>query len=318
MKPFPLQPVLWSSLLFLWLSHNEVEGHGLDICSQEIDEGQDPDGDKPLVCLIYPTNKLNCSWSLNPSENYTQFSVDFSFCDEELETNHSVSKTFVERVGSKSVILPENVSSIVIHLNMFLNGSWTSEAHRYEKILIELLSSPPNFSASIQNGSLMVSWAQPYHAEISNKDCFAYQLDLGDQGQPKNLDGKLSYVEHNVEPTYTYSMRIRTRVKTNCWGCQHWSEWSPTIVVEQSVDKLNLLVIVSIALGIPMILLALVLLVRYQRLSEVLFPPIPQPPSKYKYFLEKTDTFFHPVQPAKPEEEITEVEDAEQSPKKSS
>ncbi|KAJ4944191.1 hypothetical protein JOQ06_012736 [Pogonophryne albipinna] len=54
------------------------------------------------------------------------------------------------------------------------------------------------------------------------------------------------------------------------------------------------------------------------QLSKVLFPPIPRPPQKYKHFLQTNDSFnfFHPTQSAEPAEEITEVEDMEQTPGK--
>ncbi|KAF0047305.1 hypothetical protein F2P81_000938 [Scophthalmus maximus] len=93
-----------------------------------------------------------------------------------------------------------------------------------------------------------------------------------------------------------------------------------TLVVKPSVQsvQLNTLLIVLISLGIPMILLAVLLLVRYQRVFELLFPPIPCPPPKYIHFLEKDDasSFFHPALSSKAEEEITEVEEAKENPGK--
>ncbi|XP_070775088.1 interleukin-13 receptor subunit alpha-1-like isoform X2 [Enoplosus armatus] len=182
----------------------------------------------------------------------------------------------------------------------------------------EVLSPPQNVSASIKDGGLLVTWGLPRSREYSNPSCFEYQLDMGDQERPKNLTGQLSFLEQNADPCRTYRVRMRTKKMGYCLGSPQWSDWSHTVTVEPSVYRLNTLVIVSISLGIPMILLAVLLLVRHQRVSEVLFPPIPRPPPKYKCFLEKNDTsnLFHLASSAEPEAEITEVEDTEENPGK--
>lgn len=119
------------------------------------------------------------------------------------------------------------------------------------------------------------------------------------------------YTEPNVDPSYTYGVRIRTRIEHNCLVNPRdalWSEWSHVVskfllrerlatfqrlhhwlavvvwaagykifslfvcvcvfvcaALEQSLYKHTALVTISISLGIPMILLAVLLLWRYQR-----------------------------------------------------
>lgn len=88
----------------------------------------------------------------------------------------------------------------------------------------------------------------------------------------------LSYAKPNADPQFTYRVRIRARVNQDtCFGSSQWSDWSSTVSthphlfmsteVKQpvAVNDFNIPVVLSISLGIPMILLAVVLLVRYQR-----------------------------------------------------
>lgn len=101
----------------------------------------------------------------------------------------------------------------------------------------------------------------------------------------------LSYTVANVDPSHTYRVRMRASLSNLCHPRPHWSEWShvagqdqllvihirnlqdaeflaaacASAVVEPSDHLLSSLVIVLIFLGIPMILLAVLLVVRSQR-----------------------------------------------------
>ncbi|TNM98037.1 hypothetical protein fugu_014283 [Takifugu bimaculatus] len=77
--------------------------------------------------------------------------------------------------------------------------------------------------------------------------------------------------------------------------------------VEPPGFRLNLLVIVLILLGLPMILLAVLLMARSQRLYKTVFPRIPRPPPDYMKALDKNDRLNepHPCTPA--EEEVITV-----------
>ncbi|XP_040911561.1 prolactin receptor-like isoform X2 [Toxotes jaculatrix] len=323
MKLFLVHLILLSCFLDLW-ALQETEGNNQDVC-QELEEPGElktlsslqedvkdhTDVNGTFVCLRYPTNLLNCSWSFDPSYEDAQLSVHISIC--EYSTSVQSQSFLVERVGSRTLNLqPNEMLTVVIQFNFSWHDHWNAYLFSYDEDLLEFRLPPTNVSATVKDGGLLVTWGPP--PSDVNYSCFEYELDLGDQETPKRLSAR-SYTEHNVDPNRIYRVRVRTRMKGTCYGNLQWSEWSPTVTVKLPDDKTNnlsVLLLVLISLGIPMILLAVLLLVRYQRVSKVLFPPIPRPPPKYMYFLEKNDTFnvFHPATPPKPEE-ITEVEDAE-------
>ncbi|KAM4551418.1 interleukin-5 receptor subunit alpha-like [Odontesthes bonariensis] len=330
MKLCPAPPILWLSLLVLLVSQRETKGRDSDLCekSNDIDialrqdsTGFNMDGDvsdeiEASNCLLYPNLTLNCSWSFRTLEKDAQLSVYISVCNGDTSVE-SRSQDSVERVGSVSLMLNETEMDyqIILHFNMSLDDKWTAYTLVYGMETQLVLPPPRNISASIKGGSLNITWDLPDWERANNDECYDYQLDMGDQGYSRNLTGKVFYTEPNADPSRTYRVRMRARMSTACYGCDHWSDWSPTVTVEHSLGRLDPLVIISISLGIPMILLTLLLLLRHQRFTEVLFPPIPHPPAKYKYFLERSDplTFFQQAPPAKVEEVITEVEDADQN-----
>lgn len=328
MKLIPACSVLWSSLLILWSSQIETEHSNIDVCQEEklthylqCNPEEDDYVEEEAVtdnfrCLLYPKNKLNCSWSFDTLQNDTQVFVYISTCDDE-RTIHSLNHSFVEKVGSTSLILKEHETLyVILQFNITLRDKWTSYTYTYDLDMLEVLSPPKDLSALIKDGDLLVTWSPPYSQVTINPKCFDYQLDMGDQEKPRNFSGQLSATLSNADPDHIYRVRIRTRKGTACAYESHWSDWSDAVMVMGSNYKLNTLAIVSISLGIPMILLAVLLLVRYQRVSMVLFPPIPCPPPKYIHILQKNDTFnvFHQAPQTEPVEEITEVEDTEPDP----
>ncbi|GLD74122.1 uncharacterized protein AKAME5_002545000 [Lates japonicus] len=320
-------PVFWSSFLVLWASQGASGCNTQDVCLEEngleeisVTSSSSPDEtllktdvNETFTCLLYPTNLLNCSWSFHNLPEDTQLSVCISICDDVIGVD---SLSSVERVGSTSLTLQQHEALLVkLKFNMSRHDEWKVYTYTYEKPRLEVLSPPVNVSATVQDGRLLVTWNPSSQA---SSYCSEYQLDLGDKDIHEPLTHQTSFTKMTADPTHTYRVRMRTRIHKMCFGSDQWSEWTPTITVEQSVYKLNTLLIVSISLGIPMILLAVMLLVRHQRVSELLFPPITRPPPKYIYFLEKSDplSFFHPALPPKAEEEITEVQDAEYNPGK--
>ncbi|XP_054452146.1 uncharacterized protein LOC129088907 isoform X3 [Anoplopoma fimbria] len=322
MKLLPVHPILWSSLLVLCASQSEMES---PVCKAEKDPGNihtQPIGQVHNVeedkvfdnfcCLLYPTNILNCSWSFHTLEEDAQLFVHISICDGNSKVHYPNLSS--ERVGSMSLILREHENLyVILHFNITLHDKWTVYSWENNMNMLEVLLPPQKIAASFKDGSLLVTWGLPQSRVNYKPSCFEYQLDMGDQERPKYLTNQLVYTEPNADPTSTYNLRMRMRKMEKCQESS-WSEWSPS-VMEQSVHKLSTLVIVSISLGIPMILLAVLLLLRHQRVSKVLFPPIPCPPPKYKCFLEKSETFnIYPAQPADPE--ITEVEYTERKPEK--
>ncbi|XP_038574570.1 interleukin-13 receptor subunit alpha-1-like isoform X2 [Micropterus salmoides] len=329
MKLFPVHPMFCSVLLVLWTSQSVTEANNPEVCQEEVlltdelsplnssgDDIEEAALEDNFLCVLYPTNTLNCSWSFHTLQKDTQLSVYISICDGESAV-HSRNLS-AERVGSSTLVLPEyQMLFVVIHFNVTLHDMWTVYAYKYSRDMLEVLPPPQNISALVKDGRLLVTWSLPQSWEKVNSFCFEYQLDIGDQGSPKNLSDHLFYTEPNVDPSRTYRVRIRTRKNNHCISNLLWSDWSQTVTVEQTgqIIKLNAMVIVSISLGIPMILLAVLLLGLYQRVTKVLYPPIPRPPPKYKSFLEKSDmfNFFHLPLSAEPDAEITVVEDTEQN-----
>nr|XP_046263257.1 granulocyte-macrophage colony-stimulating factor receptor subunit alpha-like [Scatophagus argus] len=332
MKLLPVHSVLCSGLLFLWTSQSETEANHPDVCQDEnysddfatISLVEDHHVEEDAVydnyrCLLYPTNILNCSWSFHKLHEDTQLFVYISVCNATL-TFRRLNHPAVERVGSMPLVLQElEGTNIVIQFNVSLHDKWTVYGHKYDIEMLEVLPPPHIISASVKDKDLVVTWALPKSRVRPNPQCFEYQLDMGDQERPRRLIGQLFYTELNVDPEFTYRVRLRTRMEDRCQENGQWSDWSHTVEVEPSSDpgksyKHSTYVIISISLGIPMILLAVLLLVRYQRVTKVLFPPIPRPPPKYIYFLEKNDAFsFHPPPSAEPVEDIVEVEDTEEN-----
>ncbi|XP_023191948.1 interleukin-5 receptor subunit alpha-like [Xiphophorus maculatus] len=319
MKLSPALPVLWYSfLLLLRVSQSEYEYYDADVdipstnatgC-EEIEEETE---EASVVCTVSRANKLNCSWSLRALETGAQLSVSVRLFENERLVD-SRNQSSANGVGFISwTIDGGQEKSVVVDFDVILRGARTCYTAVFDEDILNILNPPANLNASIQDGNLHVNWDVPTSKIFPH--CFDYQLDIGDQEKPRIFSAKLQYVVPNAAAP-AYRVRMRAKVSPTCYGCPHWSEWSPTVTMERPTYRLDPLVIALISLGIPMILLAVLLILRHQRLVKVLFPPIPRPPAKYKHFLEKTDplNFFHPVPTTKPEEEITEVEDAEQPP----
>nr|XP_015812958.2 granulocyte-macrophage colony-stimulating factor receptor subunit alpha [Nothobranchius furzeri]XP_054607464.1 granulocyte-macrophage colony-stimulating factor receptor subunit alpha [Nothobranchius furzeri] len=327
MELLPALPICWYCLLVLLMSRHETEAVLSDVCLLDNDDvfllnstGLDEvvgitNFKESFACVLYPSDLLNCSWSFLTLEKDTHLSIVMSECKEDTPVDLE-SKLSVPRVGFWVLNMSQK-DHVIVCFNMTKDVEWMVNIRRYEMDLIRPLSPPTNVCASIEGTHLYISWNLPDSNNIANPDCFEYQLDLGEQEDLRMLTGTLQYVELNAASSRSYRVRIRTRTSQYCHGYQHWSQWSPTVslAAEEPWYTLDPLVIVAICLGIPMILLAVLLMVRHQRLTSILFPPIPRPPPQYKYFLEKGDPVcFYPSVPEKHEEEITEVEDAEQNP----
>ncbi|XP_024129578.1 uncharacterized protein LOC112147428 isoform X2 [Oryzias melastigma] len=316
-------PVHLTSFLLLLASQSVSEENFPAICEEygtdhffvinsigESDVFENKNAEHTVTCLLYQSDELNCSWSFHRSKKETEMSLSISVCNYE-ELVKSLAPKTVETTGSFSLIInSKNMEHVNLCFNVSLQNEWTIYYHSFEKRRLTVLPSP-YVSALIKDGHLQISWEIPgmQHPE----HCYDFQLDMGDQ-KPKNLTGKLSYTEPNADPSFTYRLRMRTKMSDLCAEYSPWSEWSPIFTLEKT-NKISPQVIVLISLGIPMILLPVLLLLRHQRLSKLLFPPIPRPPQKYQSFLEKNDppSFSCPAPPAKQEEEITEVEDVDPS-----
>ncbi|KAI3375263.1 hypothetical protein L3Q82_021760, partial [Scortum barcoo] len=285
-----------------------------------------PTAEFDIRCLLYPTNILNCSWSFLTLPYKYQLFVSISVCEDDTKSLNYLSE---ERTGSWCSTLPKiGDPMLILQFNITLYDSWTAYTYGYEMDQIEVLSPPQNISASVKDGGLLVTWDLPQGRREINPPCFEYQLDLGDQEGPKELSDQLSYTELNADPTRTYRVRIRTRMDDACQKNSQWSDWSHTVMVKQSPYKLNVLVIVAVSLGVPMILLAVLLLICHQRYHYAhsthltLYHSSIHPSTNTCVRMMATFLFpmcfqlFYPPLPVEPEAEIMEVEDTEQKPGK--
>ncbi|XP_077391739.1 uncharacterized protein LOC144028029 [Festucalex cinctus] len=325
MKVGPVHPRVCCSLLILLAFQSETSD--VDVCQDKksIDNlrvlsssGQnydfvDIDENENFHCLLYLTNLLNCSWTFPTLFREAQLHVYFSVCDHN-NTVHPLSLLSEEHSGSMTTVLREyEMLYVIVHFNVSLNHTWAVYSYVYNTEMMEVLPPPGNIVASLKDVDLAVTWDMPRGRANYTPSCFEYQLDVGNQEKSPIHSYQPYYTIQNANPASTYNVRVRSRKSFACLGSQLWGDWSNTVTIEPSFYTLNIPVIVTIALGIPMILLTLLLLVRNQRVAKVLYPTIPHPPLKYKYFLEENNTFnfYHPSPSAKYEEEITVVEDTE-------
>ncbi|CAB1326557.1 unnamed protein product [Coregonus sp. 'balchen'] len=283
-------------------------------------------------CLIYPTNQLNCSWKFHGLPNDRQSYASVFVCRETERISNVDCVT--EAIGGQGAqggtgnadrvvghvsagcqgSVDNSVTSVILTFNVSRPDVWCIYTHKYHTRDIDVLRPPTNITAWIREGVLLVQWGLPSSRFSTKPSCFHYQLQIN--GQVSDLEERLTYSETNADPTHSYDVRMRVRKSSYCRGSQHWSSWSNTIKVApfESPNQLNSLVVAAIALGIPMILLSLLLLIRLQR--ERLFPHIPGPPLKIKHLLERDDQFQFVPQalPSKCVEEITVVEEAKETP----
>ncbi|XP_029971128.1 uncharacterized protein LOC115405633 [Salarias fasciatus] len=320
--------LLWSSLLVLWVLQTGTEENTSNICLEtseqsgihvetatEEDYVDENDVSETFVCLLHPSDELNCSWSFHTLQRDDQLSVQIRVCNGSEEVQ-SLKEESVKRDGWASLDIPDPEDNfVVLQFNMTLHGEWKAYTYKYDKDKLDLLSPPSNISVSVENDTLFITWGLPSSRGTYHARCFEYQLNMGDQFEWQNedepiIDGQQSYKKSNADPAHAHRLRMRARVSDSCSGCSEWSDWSHDVVVKQPLHTFNLVAVVLLSLGMHLVLLAVLLFLRRRRVCDVLFPPIPRPPLKYKYFLEKSDAFqfFDLAVPARPEEEVTEVE----------
>ncbi|XP_077580534.1 granulocyte-macrophage colony-stimulating factor receptor subunit alpha-like [Stigmatopora nigra] len=216
-------------------------------------------------CYLYPTNLLNCSWTFLTLHQDAQLYVYISICDNH-STVHSFSLSSKEHYGSISIAPREYKKLyVIVKFNVSWHHKWVVYSYVFDAEMMEVLPAPGNISASVQDEGIVLKWDAPQGRANYNSRCFEYELDV--ELQEKNLINtkQVSYTLPNTDPLSTYRARIRARKLSSCLGSQSWSDWSNTIKIEHSFDTLNIMTILPIALGIPLIFLILLVLFCTQR-----------------------------------------------------
>ncbi|XP_055007530.1 cytokine receptor common subunit gamma-like isoform X2 [Boleophthalmus pectinirostris] len=262
----------------------------------------DPKSD--VICLLYPTHEVNCSWSLESLEMKANVTTTISICngDKTMQTQESKIST-----GSHSSLIEKTITELILHFNISLHDQWAVYYYKIDNESL-VLPPPPDVKGSFKDNDLFITWGLPFCQIDCSNGILEYELHISDQEKPKYVMALQSYTEPNVDLTQSYTVTIRTRVSEYYAGSHHWSDWSHPVTIEakQLTYQLTAEMIIAISVGIPMILLALLLVV-CQRLSKRLFPPIPSPPPRYLHVLQNGDHFVSPDLAVKPDEEITLV-----------
>ncbi|KAL4656814.1 interleukin-13 receptor subunit alpha-1-like [Arapaima gigas] len=259
---------------------------------------------KNVFCLIYNQRQFCCNWSAKtfPTKAPLTFTV---LQNAERDKTWNCSTSYNNEVVECSGTINPDKTLMTIQINMSLPDLQYLYSRHYEIKKNEKLNPPHNISMSITNGTLKIEWNTP---EKIKKECVHYQLRLNNGTEYVNVTAGTKYTKANVDLTRKQSVQIRVTKREHCWKNDIWSNWSNVVVLDAAVkpNGINVLVIVGMALGIPMILLALLLFCRFHRIHEKMFPPIPSPSKKTKIMLEREDLFQ--VFKTKHTEEIHEAE----------
>ncbi|CAF97656.1 unnamed protein product [Tetraodon nigroviridis] len=202
----------------------------------------------------------------------------------------SLGITSQTRESGRRLSVSEKVGklNVVFQFSIDLQGSKTVYTKMYYYDSLEAPTPPRNISASLKDKNLLVTWSLPESRVSSKSSCFQYQLAIGDGEEDRSVSEKLSYTVVNVDPSQTYRVRMRASLSNVCQHPFHWSEWSHVSIVEPARlppqfagDPPNS------GFGIPMILLALLLVLRHQRVHKTLFSSDSEPSTQVLALLGK-------------------------------
>lgn len=260
-----------------------------------------------IECFIHNVNLLSCNWSTDSLPEDAQYSASFQFCstteDHPLNCTSESSQKLVE-CQSRVKMMDEMGDSVAVKVNISINGYWNIFCQLYDLPKIEKLDAPENITTVIKSTNLEIQWSQPRSCCTQIPDCFIYEVKINDETVEVDM---LAYNKTNFEPTRSYTIQVRVKLSDFCANTPDWSDWSEAVVVSQSrnIYHLNASVIASIAFVLPMILLAILLVCKFQRLFDKLFPSIPNPSKNVQMLLEKNE--FNQVIPPKQSEEGAEI-----------
>ncbi|XP_061549948.1 uncharacterized protein LOC133411496 isoform X4 [Phycodurus eques] len=230
-------------------------------------------------CSLYPNDVLNCSWAFPALPADAQLYVSISICENN-GTVRPLRPTSREHSGSASVALREDeLLYVTVRFNVSLRQRWVVYGYAYDAEMMEVSPPPGNVRASVRDVDLAVTWDAPRAAAGRHPACFQYQLDVGRQAEEMDNPERRA-VLHDPQ----------------CRSC---------VRLEREAQSPEIGRLLRIAVVEPV--------EQHCQVKEVLYPTIPRPPLKYKYFLDENNTFdfYLPATSVKCEEEITVVEDTE-------
>ncbi|KAK3510830.1 hypothetical protein QTP70_022773 [Hemibagrus guttatus] len=259
-----------------------------------------------IQCEIYNENILNCSWSTDSLPEDAQYSASLHFYDR-TQSLYCVSESSKKVVKCQGTVYILNDDDMSVEVNITINGYWYIICQNYEPVGIEILSPPQNITALKKSGNLEIQWLQTRSCCSKQNKCFNYEVEINNETVKVDFKNTLAYNLTNFEPTSRYTIRIRTKQLDECGGNSQWSDWSRALVVNPLGDtyQLNAGVIASIVFVLPMILLAFLLVCKFQRLFDKLFPSIPNPSRNVQMILEKN--YYNQDMPPKQCEEGAEI-----------
>ncbi|KAJ8253149.1 hypothetical protein GJAV_G00209670 [Gymnothorax javanicus] len=251
---------------------------------------------KNVACIL--TTELGCTWDTVNSPADAEYSVTI-FQESKTSTICDCDRKDGRVIGCHGGIDSEKM--VTLHINVSCENFWYIHVQLYNPKFIVKLSPPQNILASVESGGLQIKWDPPVNIP---DECFHYQLRINEEDEPFTFDGERSFNLPNIDETRQYFIEMRVTKTKSCRKNNIWSDWSNVTVVPPHKQMLSPGVIISIALGIPMFLLAVILVCRCHSKIDKLFP-VPSPSMKVKQLLEK-DNFIQ-VLPEKHIEDNTEV-----------
>ncbi|XP_076159411.1 interleukin-5 receptor subunit alpha-like [Alosa pseudoharengus] len=284
----------------VYFSDNGIMTHNKSHCFDK-DSPSLPDGLWLTSCIVDKQNNLNFSWDSSDRPEHPQYSISYLFCGEGQEVLERHKKHV--QGPFYHTLIPDQTYHIILQLNVSYPDKWYIQTQKWEICNVEKLG-PLQINATIQSNQLYLEWDLPKSTFTNNTKCFEYELKVNDE--VRIFEELLKYTEPNLDPTQKYKILMRVKTASHCCDSLFWSDWTVLDLDKSAEVPFHTSVIIAIVLGLPMILLAILLLCKFQRVFDKLFPPVPGPSIKIKGLLEKD--IISQIISHKCVEEVTEVE----------
>ncbi|KAA0722823.1 5-hydroxytryptamine receptor 3A [Triplophysa tibetana] len=268
-----------------------------------------------FTCIMNMQNHLRCSWSTTNLPENAEYSAEIR-----IQNSHQILSCFqiVEKqaVECHGHVMHEE-HEIMLKVNISLPTLSYRIGKNFDTVDIVKLNPPENITISNDLTKIEIKWTHSEGNGFSqNPLCYKYELKINDEVRTLNMftyegilstnaklcngvfslkvvtlsDGHSSYIKQDIDVTRTYAIQVRVKQSMACSNNPiHWSDWSSVLEVGPFENKysVNPWVISVIAFVLPMLLLAILLLCKCQRLPKKLFPPIPGPSVNVKNLLDK-------------------------------